>query len=1321
LEKNELSGAIKTMEYNCADLLEELTFLEQLFYQLSIGLSKAASQLQEPGIPLSEKLILEIESARRNFVELRDRVIKLAEYSGISPIPKPDEIVSRRHLETLLHAIADTEKKKSEREKVRSSALKVIEKILAIAHRVESNFQPLQECYKKASELYLAISDSQESDLHPDTQNLAEGNHPFSKLLKLISDLEDLDDECLADLQDAVTESFGRNLAMAAVRGKLIIREEFVQNLPSLKGDRVAARVEPTEAEISQEEQQSKEESNWTQVEAAIATPNNKIIPDSQPVETLIATLETVTLPPTIETEKSAPSEQIEAELEKAVKETRKFLEDNVALGLLRETERLDYVAQIESTANSVTTTLRFSEKLSHLQAINDGINSKRQETIDDTRKKLIQELGQENPAYARICSVLDKGDVLSANEYIDMVQQGRPIPEAETTTDAFIDFFKNKYAALENVLEPADRNRTIRRELINEIAKGRSIGLLQMQQVPGAQAKQASEMLEAWFTAKGKKQAITEEDVRKILSYLGFNTAQIAINPINQVRNYIWIDVTTEPIQDKKRCPVPAYGSEAKGRYRILCVWDRPSEEDILNAVGDTSVGSRALVFHFGRMTEKRRRDLARLCRERRRTFIVIDDVVMFYLCGERGARLPILFECTLPFTFLEPYTTTSGFVPPEMFYGRERERDSIIAATGSCFIYGGRQLGKTVLLRSVERTFHSPTEGKIALWIDLKAQAIGYDRDIDEIWNLLATEFKHLGVIPDSKSTRVKADELLKQIQTWLAQDENRQILLLLDEADRFLEADGKQGDEKGEFIRSARLKGLMDKTNRRFKVVFAGLHNVQRTTKLENHPLAHLGEPICISPLLNNGEMREARSLIERPFASIGYRFESPDLVTRILSQTNYYPSLIQLYCQQLLKHVTNPDVANWNGKQGIPYVISSQQVDEAYQSQDLRKAIRDRFMWTLQLDGRYEVIAYTIAYGSIQSEQGMVDGFNAPWIRNEVLTWWYEGFLGLSLDEIQVLLEEMVGLGVLRVTSTGGFTLRSPNVLLLMGTPEEIEAVLLQPREAPLQYEPGTFRSAIGTKDNSRRSPLTAQQESKLLLSENGVSIVFGNLAAGLDDLKVYLKSLFIKKKEVFYYYWEDISSATDFSQSLKERIRNRQKDGTTLVFVSSACPWNQNWVDEAIGQVDRLRAKNSFVRVVFVADTQKTWQLISKSSTDFISVKKLTTLSLKPWHDAALRQWLQDCNLPSDKVAREKIASVTGNWSTLLYRFYQNAKPNPHQWELHLESLQESLTDGKEARDFTNFDLGIERHEQKYCKLSRNFALFLLKVSCLLRM
>ncbi|KAF3891148.1 sigma-70 family RNA polymerase sigma factor [Tolypothrix bouteillei VB521301] len=1005
-----------------------------------------------------------------------------------------------------------------------------------------------------------------------------------------------------------------------------------------------------------------------------------------------------------LEQQRKASIKHCRDELEKTVKNTRKLLEDNVALGLLRETERLHYASQIEKIEASTKKTLRFYEKNLYLSEIGQAINAKRQESINETRSKLIkliEEMGEDNPAYARISNVLDTGDVLTANEYIDMVQQGRQIPEPENRREAFKDFFKENYFSIEDVLEPADRNPNKRRELINNIAQRISIGPLQMRQVPGAQAKQASKMLDTWFAVKGRKQAITDKDASQILSSFGFNTDNIIIK---KVGNHTWIDVTTEPIQDKKRCSMPAFGSEAKGRYRILCVWDRPSEEEILNAVGHTSHGSAVLVFHFGRMSEKRRRDLARLCRERRRTFIVIDDAVIFYLCGERGARLSILFECTLPFTFLEPYTTTSGFVSPEMFYGRERERDSIISPTGSCFIYGGRQLGKTVLLRSVEREFHSPNEGKIALWLDLKSEAIGYDRDIDEIWNLLASEFRKIGVISDNKSNRVKADELLKEIETWLNQDTNRKILLLLDEADKFLEADGKKrtadNDEKGDFIRSARLKGLMDRTNRRFKVVFAGLHNVQRTTKLENHPLAHLGEPICIGPLLNNGEMREARALIERPFASIGYSFDSPDLVTRILSQTNYYPSLIQLYCQQLLRHITNPDVANFDIHNGPPYTITSQQVDDAYNNQDLRKAIRDRFIWTLQLDQRYEVIAYTIAYGSIESENGMVNGFNLSWIRNEILTWWYEGFQGLSSDEILVLLEEMVGLGVLRVTSTGGFTLRSPNVLLLMGTLEEIEVTLLQPREIPLEYEPATFRSAIGIKEDSRRSPLTAQQESKLLLAENGVSIIFGSQAAGLDDLDLYAKSVVSKKKEYFDKYLDNISSLDEFSQSLNRLIRNRQKEGTTIIFVSALAKWNHHWIDEAIAQIGRLRSNNSFVRIVFIADPQIAWDLICDRSTELNRVNRITTLSLKPWHDVALRQWLQDCNFPSDKNSREKITTGTGNWSALLHRFYQNSKSDIHRWELHLERIKDSFNDSQEALYFTTEHLGIDLYEQQ---------------------
>src|SRR5437588_9335084 len=119
--------------------------------------------------------------------------------------------------------------------------------------------------------------------------------------------------------------------------------------------------------------------------------------------------------------------------------------------------------------------------------------------------------------------------------------------------------------------------------------------------------------------------------------------------------------------------------------------------------------------------MTEQRRRDLAEMCWRKHRTFLVIDEAMVFFLCGERFKRLPVLFGCAFPFTVAEPYTTTSSLVPIEMFYGRDREREEVIKPSGSNLVYGGRQLGKTALLRDVERRYRDLDSGMIVRYIDL------------------------------------------------------------------------------------------------------------------------------------------------------------------------------------------------------------------------------------------------------------------------------------------------------------------------------------------------------------------------------------------------------------------------------------------------------------------------------------------------------------------------------------------------------------------------------------------------------------------------
>jgi hypothetical protein len=119
-----------------------------------------------------------------------------------------------------------------------------------------------------------------------------------------------------------------------------------------------------------------------------------------------------------------------------------------------------------------------------------------------------------------------------------------------------------------------------------------------------------------------------------------------------------------------------------------------------------------------------------------------------------------------------------------------------------------------------------------------------------------------------------------------------------------------------------------------------------------------------------------------------------------------------------------------------------------------------------------------------------------------------------------------------------------------------------------------------------------------------------------------------------------------------------------------------------------------------VRIVFVADPQLTWQLLSPGTPilDTLIKQGVTTFSLQTWHDVALRQWLVDCGVrgPSDQGGRNQIATVTGNWPFLLGSFYQRCKADPHRWERSLQELDEALK-GPFGQEVAN-TFGLHRPE-----------------------
>lgn len=958
----------------------------------------------------------------------------------------------------------------------------------------------------------------------------------------------------------------------------------------------------------------------------------------------------------------------------------RRLADSVIAYGLLRE----DEVQQAGATLMMLQTRIEQHEALhdvrEQLQQLGAQFAERRDAQIRRVRETLNRSsIPQDSPKRARIEQILDSAyDPLAATEYISLAEQNDDLPQSAVWGQTFRQFIGPAFRKLVEALQ-GENLINIAQKLKSARANGVAYQLGPINFHGGPQMLDAQSMLEAWGEAKrlmsrpapagGWDMAQLGPAVQKAFDQLGFLTSKIEL--LQRPSRRLWMTVSTAPLTEKEQCPIPRYGSEARGCYRLLVVHDRAPEDELIQEIADIQKGlPPIIIFYFGQMTSQRRRSLARLCREKLRTCLLLDDTLTVFLSQYRARRLSRFFECTLPFTYLDPYVTTAGIVPLEMFYGRQREQDEILNPMGSCFIYGGRQIGKTALLRHIVDVAHNPRGGQIICVIDLKDKGIGFDRPIEAIWAVIGAELQPYGVLPANLTTNTGFERYKEHIENWLHENSQRQIIMLLDEADQFLDSDGSSTN----FLHTSRLKGLMDSTRRRFKVIFAGLHNVQRTTRQSNNPLAHYGTALCIGPLFENNEWREARALIERPIASLGYRFETPDLVTRILSQTNYYPSLLQLYGGEMIRYLSDPNRPLFAAVQNPPYTITQRHIEDIYQRRELRNNIRRRFRLTLELDRRYEVLTYVVADNALQDEQVLLNGLSVAEIRAQALDWWAAGFeRDPSEGMILSLLEELVGLGVFRRTSGNRFTLRNANMLLFLGTQEEIRGELRREREVPPSYNAAVFRSAY-VSDNQlhatnavSRSPLTVQQIAELQQSGHGTSIVFGTSAAGLHELTPYLRQAFGQSLVIVL---PDDTTEESFQQQI-QALSQRSLAGVTLLIVPLAVRWTMAWVERAQQRLARLTSRTAFARAIFIADPQQTWDLLTSDAEGLERALSGETrpIVLQPWQDAALHQWFIDCDIsPREPEVRARVTNATGNWPALLYAYHQRVHKNLSDWE-----------------------------------------------------
>lgn len=813
-----------------------------------------------------------------------------------------------------------------------------------------------------------------------------------------------------------------------------------------------------------------------------------------------------------------ADSSALDDEVLRGAKAARQRHEDALA-AVERTAARLRAVYDDEAARNltlraepfRVVPDDRFDLAIEPLRTL-AGEGARQLSAFRDELRRRTESAGCSETDKQRILQLIDQQDEILAVEFLTLAESGRGLPSvSHQHGDDFSDFFPE----MVNVAIAASRNGTDATEAVRTAAAAAG------DPVSDPAHRQLAAGLDAWRELQTRKRGSDRfqscvADVLRMLGLAPRAQTWLQEHSRTQRAGYATFRVRATPVD---RSYVPSLGTQAHDAYDLTLAWDPVTPARLLDFIDERRRNEANIILYFGTLTPEQRLQLRRLTSHetgKGLSPLIVDEPVIGWLSARPEPGWRFTQRVTLPFTTLNPYTPfAGGDVPDEVFVGRESEREAIESPTGSMFVYGGRQLGKSALLRRVERLFtepmtqaesgsEAPRTGRLAVYLDLKAAAIGEAQEPAALWAVLAQRLADTQILP-KRRRGLGADEVTDQLATWLAADGTNRLLLLLDEADNFLTADFRAGRPGGgaEFPTLQRLKGLMELSGRRFKPIFAGLHQVQRFHDSSNTPVAHGGDDILVGPLRS----MDAHRLVVDPMRVLGYEFAAPELVWRLLLFTNYQASLIQIVCEALVRQMQSRPLPAEGGR----IVITSTDVESVYAKREVRDLIVQRFRWTINVDSRYRVIALVVAFRSFDVEPG--ETFTISELHDECEYFWPTGFSRdvLSSKEFQRYLEEMVGLGVLH-RRDDQYGLRSPTIVGLLGTRQSLEdelAEVAKHLELPYEYNPTMNRRLLGQSAElgAPRSPLTDHDIATLLTqgSDTGgtVRIVTGSSALTVD--------------------------------------------------------------------------------------------------------------------------------------------------------------------------------------------------------------------------
>ena len=459
---------------------------------------------------------------------------------------------------------------------------------------------------------------------------------------------------------------------------------------------------------------------------------------------------------------------------------------------------------------------------------------------------------------------------------------------------------------------------------------------------------------------------------------------------------------------------PIAAFGTQMKSPLQVIFLFGSYTPRQLVDTVTSLNLGTMSIVFIDRAIDAAGRRYIGEIFHTQKtgqNPFLLVDQVLLLYLAmHQETERLPALLKCTLPYATYQPFVRDGGSTADEMFCGRALELATIIDPNGACVVYGGRQLGKTALLERAESRCFKPENKAYAVYSTIIRQ-----KDEPEVVETLLADIKRKTDGKISLKPCKTIREMCSQLSELFRTGQIVSMHLLIDEVDDFL---GAIADVAYKPIQP--LVDLKRETKNNFKFVIAGLHNVCRAKNAtrDNGIFGQLGTPLCIKPL----SPTDALQLLSKPLRYLGFQIDRYPHLETILTNTNYYPGILQFFGYILVETLTGQYSKYYHAADGNPpFTLQDEQLGAVMNSADLNKSIKDKFRWSLELDPRYFMIARCITWLYHMFEEDRASGgwrgFSVDDIMAVAADYEIHCLENVSKPEYIILMDEMVEMGIL----------------------------------------------------------------------------------------------------------------------------------------------------------------------------------------------------------------------------------------------------------------------------------------------------------------